>query len=251
MSVWAAALASVLVVSMIPLAGLAALAVDRRRVEALTPHLVSFAVGALLGGATLHLLPAALEGVGRRGGVGVWLLFLLGFVGFFVLEESLWAHGHRVTRPGDGAARNVAVLNLVGDGLHNLLDGMVLAASYLADPAVGVAATVAVVLHEVPQEVGDFGILMHGGFTVRRAILLNVLTAITAVAGATAVLVVGQRAAGVAAALLPVAAGGFVYIAASDLVPELQRMRGVASATKQLALIALGIGLMAAVRLLE
>jgi len=248
-SVWAAALASVLIVSAIPLAGLAALSLERRRVEAATPHLVSFAVGALLGGAMLHLVPAALERLG--GGAVVWFLFLLGFLGFFVLEKSLWAHGHQVTRPGDGPARSVALLNIVGDGVHNALDGMVIAAGYIADPAVGMAATLAVVLHEVPQEVGDFGILMHGGFTVRRAIFLNLLTGMTALAGAVTVLVVGQRAAGAAAALLPVAAGSFVYIAASDLVPELQRVRGAAAAARQLALIVLGIGLMAAALLLE
>ena len=248
-AVWAATLASVLVVSAIPLAGLVALSLERRRVEAATPHLVSFAVGGLLGGAMLHLLPAAMERLG--GGLAIWFLFLLGFLGFFVLEKALWVHGHRVTRPGDGPARSVALLNLVGDGLHNGLDGMVIAAGYLADPAVGLAATLAVALHEVPQEVGDFGILIHGGFTVRRAILLNFLTAITALVGAVAVLVLGQRAAGVAAAVLPVAAGGFVYVAASDLVPELQRVRGAAAAVRQLGLIALGIGLMAAALLLE
>jgi zinc and cadmium transporter len=120
----------------------------------------------------------------------------------------------------------------------------VIAASYNASPALGVSTTLAVVLHEIPQEIGDFGVLVSAGLPAGRAVLLNALSGLTAVIGAIGTLAVGRVAAGVATALLPVAAGGFVYIAASDLVPELQRVRGTTASGLQLGLIALGIGLM-------
>ena len=225
----------------IPLAGLLALSLDPQRIESTVPHLVGFAVGALLGGAMLHLVPAAVARMGTAPPLS--LFFLLGFLSFFVLEKFLWAHDHRTAR-GVRGPRPVAILNLVGDGFHNLIDGAVIAASYTASPALGVSTTLAVVLHEIPQEIGDFGVLVHAGLPVRRAVLLNALSGVTAVAGALGTLAVGRMAAGVTTALLPVAAGSFVYIAASDLVPELQQVRGAAASARQVGLIVLGIGLM-------
>lgn len=242
-SVWIATLISVAAVSAIPLAGLALLAADPGRIERSVGYLIGFAVGALLGGALLHLLPEALERLGN--GPAVPLGFLAGFVGFFVLERFLWTHEHRRPRAVAGGIRPAAMLNVIGDGLHNVVDGMVIAASYAAGPSIGVATTVAVMLHEIPQEVGDFGVLVHSGLPVRRAVLWNALSGVTALLGATLMLLVGSRVAGSLTALLPVAAGGFVYIAASDLVPELHRVRGARAGAWQLALILLGIAVMA------
>ena len=248
-SVWISTLASVAAVSAIPLAGLWLLAADPVRIQRAVGYLISFAVGALLGGALLHLLPAALERLGN--GPAAPLGFLGGFVAFFVLERFLWTHEHRRPRAAAGIVRPLAVLNVIGDGLHNVLDGMVIAASYAAGPSIGLATTIAVMLHEIPQEIGDFGVLVHSGLPVRRAVLWNAASGAAALLGATAMLVVGSRVAGVLTALLPVAAGGFVYIAASDLVPELHRVRGGRGGGWQLALILLGIALMAVPRLVE
>src|SRR5690606_2022578 len=135
----------------------------------------------------------------------------------------------------------LVALNLLGDGIHNLVDGMLIAASYSADPAVGVATTVAVMLHEVPQELGDFGVLIYGGLPVRKAIRYNVASALTAAVGAILVLLAGERMVGLAAGLVPFAAGGFLYIAGSDLIPELRRERKVSTSLIQAALILIGI----------
>jgi zinc and cadmium transporter len=240
MSVWAATLVSVLVVSAIPLGGLFLLGRGEDRLERLLQPLVAFAVGALLAGAFLHLLPEAIDQLGA--GPPVFLGVLAGFMGFFVLEKFLWrTHGHEPRERARGGPP-LASLNLIGDGLHNLIDGMVIAAAYAADPALGLTTTLAVVAHEIPQEVGDFAVLVYAGMPVRRAIGFNFLSGLVAVLGAALVLAAGS-ALGSPAALLPVAAGGFVYIAATDLVPELHRSRRFSVSLGQIGLIVLGVAL--------
>lgn len=241
MSVWTATMLSVLVVSAVPLGGFLLLARGEARLDALIQPLVAFAVGALLGGAFLHLLPEALERAGP--GVAVFGMLLAGFLGFFVLEKFLWrTHGH-APRDRARAGSPLASLNLIGDGLHNLIDGMVIAAAYQTSPALGLATTVAVLLHEIPQEFGDFAVLVYGGLPVRRAVLLNFVSGLVAIVGAALVLTVGRAIAGLSDALLPVAAGGFVYVAAADLVPELHRARRLRTSLGQIALILLGVTL--------
>lgn len=240
MSPWAATLASVLAVSAVPLGGFLLLARGEERVERALQPLVAFAVGALLAGAFLHLLPEAIAELGA--GPPVFLGVLGGFVGFFALEKFLWrSHGHEPRDRARGGPR-LATLNLVGDGLHNLIDGMVIAAAYVADPGLGLTTTLAVLAHEVPQELGDFAVLVYGGMPVRRAVGFNFLTGLTAVAGAVLVLAAGP-ALGSPAVLLPVAAGGFVYIAAADLVPELHRARRLSVSLGQIGLMLLGVAL--------
>jgi zinc and cadmium transporter len=162
---------------------------------------------------------------------------LLGYVAFFALEWLLHgAHGHHDARraaeahgfapPAGGPVaprhRTLVTLNLLGDGLHNLIDGMLIAATFLTNPTVGVLTTVAVSLHEIPRELGSFGVLVHGGVPARRAVLYNVCTALLAALGAVAVLSAGAHAAAVARALLPFAAGNFLFIAGSLVVPLLR-----------------------------
>lgn len=240
-SPWPGTLLSVLAVSAIPLGGLLLLGRGEQRLERVLQPLVAFAVGALLAGAFLHLLPEAIERTGA--GPRVFLSVLGGFVGFFVLEKFLW-RGHR-HEPDDraGAGPPLATLNLVGDGLHNLIDGMVIAAAYTTDPVLGLTATLVVIAHEVPQELGDFAVLVYSGMPVRRAIGLNFLSGLVAVVGAVLVLAAGPALGASGDALLPVAAGGFIYIAAADLVPELHRSRKLTVSLGQLALIVLGIAL--------
>jgi len=234
------ALASVLLVSLIPLLGLAALWVARPHLDRAIQYLVSFAVGALLSGALLHLIPEAAERLGS--GPAMPLAVIGGFVGFFALEKFLWAHHGHGARPA--GLTPLATLNLVGDGLHNVMDGLVIAAAWQADPSLGISTTLAVALHEIPQELGDFGILVHSGLTPRRAVWFNLLTGLSAVAGTIAGLVLGHYLDGFASRLLPVAAGGFLYIAASDLVPELHQVRSAAASFRQILLIALGVAVM-------
>src|SRR5690606_13075408 len=190
-----------------------------------------------------HLLPEAVEHLGP--GLRLPWYFLAGYIGFFFLEKSLWLHIHEPQAENAPRRNPVVTLNLVGDGVHNLVDGMLIAASYAVDPAVGVATTMAVLLHEVPQELGDFGVLVYGGLPVRKAIRYNFASALTAAAGAILVLLAGERVAGLSVALLPFAAGSFLYIAGSDLIPELRRERRISTSLSQAALVLLGVALMA------
>lgn len=234
--------ASLLVVSAIPLVVVAFLPRDQRRVRTAVSYLVSFAIGALLGSAFLHLIPESYEQSGNR--YVTALAVLGGFLGFFVLERFLWHHGHAAPQRSRAPLPPLAALNLLGDAVHNLMDGMAIAASYMADPAVGLTTTIAVVLHEVPQELGDYGVLLFSGLSVRRAVLYNLGTAAVAFLGAAVVLGAGEHLGDAASFLLPVTAGSFLYIAASDLLPELQRGRSPAVTLQQLATILLGIGVM-------
>lgn len=239
---------SVLGVSAISLLGVMTLSWAPGRVRRVSDFLVPFAVGGLLGDAFLHLLPEALEDGGSAERVSTYVLVGLG--AFFLVERLL---RHRLYHLHEHHVHPVAFVNLVGDGLHNFVDGLLIGASWATgDPVLGVTTTLAVVLHEIPQEVGDFGILVHGGMPVRRAIALNVLCALTAVLGAAASLFLGAHSESMRAFLIPFTAGGFLYIAAADLIPELQHEEVTwRTSILQILLIAGGIGVMAAFRLLE
>lgn len=258
------ALVAVLLVSVISLVGVVTLSRDPTVLRRRLPLLVSLAAGFLVGGAMLHLLPEAMEALGP--GLRLPLLFLGGFLGFFLLERYLWFHHHGTSvplgnpdgdphRPGHGLEEDcaephpVVIMNLVGDGAHNLIDGMAIGAAFLIDPAAGVATTVAIALHEIPQEIGDFAVLVHGGLTVRRALLFNFLSALVAVAGVGVALVVGARVDGFSAALLPITAGSFIYIAAADLIPEIHRHRDRSRAAAQVVFLFAGVGLTLLLRL--
>lgn len=145
----------------------------------------------------------------------------------------------------------VVPMNLIGDGLHNLTDGMIIAASYSLDFSLGLATTLAVVLHEIPQEIGDFGVLVYGGLSVKKAVIFNFLSATTAILGAVIALLVGSVVAGFSSIILPIAAGGFIYIAGADLIPELHHEFNPKTSIKQLMAIILGIGIMAALLIWE
>jgi zinc and cadmium transporter len=236
-------LASVAMVSLVSLIGVATASLDPRRLRQLASLLVSFAVGALLGDAFLHLVPETFAHVAPT---RASLLILAGMLLFFVVEKLLRQ------RTSDGELSPLAAINLIGDAVHNFLDGLLIGISYLASPTLGISTTLAVLAHETPQELGDFGVLLHSGLPVRRAVWLNLASASVAVAGTVVALLVGSiTRASVTGTLIPIAAGGFVYIAAADLIPELQRDRSPRSLLAQVALVAAGIGVMAALTLAE
>lgn len=238
-------LASVGLVSLLSLVGVLGLALSLRRLDSLITYLVSFAAGTLFGNVFLHLLPELAADHGFDATTG--LLVLAGLFLAFVVERYIsWHHTHH---PEEAHPEPVSYMILLGDGVHNVLDGMIIAASYLASVPLGIATTVAIAFHEIPQEIGDFGVLVHGGFTRRRAVLYNFLTALTAFAGAFAVLWVVDDVDGLARVLLPLAAGNFVYIAGSDLLPELAGEEEVGRSLVQMAVFALGIGVLYALAL--
>lgn len=226
MSPSAAALVAVACVSLLSLAGAVTFVVSREKLDRFLPYLVSMAAGALLGSAFLHLIPeVAADGFDHGDG----LFVLGGMIGFFAFER--WIHWHHHGHAEDHAViAPAAWLNVTGDVLHNFVDGVIIAAAWLQSPSVGFATTVAVALHEIPQELGDFSVLLHGGLSRRKALLVNLATGFVALVGAAVVLIAGEHVAGFEEPVLAITAGGFVYIAAADLIPELHReLRPVAS----------------------
>jgi zinc and cadmium transporter len=223
------------------------LALGERRRAVVVPHLVSLATGALLGAAFLGLLPHALEGMGPGGGHRVGMGLLLGILTFFLLEKFvLWRHCHddpcEMHSPSH-ATRDAASARLIlaGDSFHNVLDGVLVAAAFMSDPKLGVVTAMAVAAHEVPQEVGDLAILLHGGYSRRRALALNLLTSLTSILGG----IVAYFALATALHLLPYAlafaAASFIYIAVADLIPGLHRRVDIRAGVEQVIFIALGV----------
>ncbi|MDD5055503.1 MAG: ZIP family metal transporter [Candidatus Peribacteraceae bacterium] len=234
-------IASVLLVSAASLVGIVLLSLSERVLNKLLLPLVSFATGAMLGNVFVHLFP---EVIGEAEHIEKALLFVLGgMLLSFAIEKAIhWHHCHHLGC--DHHYRPAGKMILLGDGIHNFLDGMLIAAAFMADIRLGVATTIAVILHEIPQEIGDFSILIHSGFTVARALFLNFLSALSSVAGALAVLLLATPVSGIESILLPIAAGNFLYIAGSDLIPELHKESRPKQAALQFICILLGVGLM-------
>jgi len=245
------------------------LALPSKQRNGVLPHLVSFATGALLGAALLALIPHAVEAAGMENVHEVGIALIAGIALFFVLEKFLlWRHchdDHCVEHPVGVAhehdhhahdqshshqheqARRKASgsLVLVGDALHNVLDGVLIAAAFLTDPHLGIVTALAIMAHEIPQEVGNFAVLLNSGVSRRRALVLNLLTSLTAVIGG----VIGFFALEQALAVLPfavaVAAASLLYVAVADLIPGLHRKVDPRSSITQVLLIGLGIALIA------
>jgi zinc and cadmium transporter len=247
MAVWLYTIGSVFLVSLISLAGVFSISIDEKRLAKMLLFMVSFAAGALLGDAFLHLLPESVEdGLGLK----VSVFILVGILAFFVLEKIIsWRHCHIPT--SDEHPHPVGIMNLVGDGFHNLLDGMIIAGSYLVSLPLGISTTIAVILHEIPQEIGDFGILVHAGYSIRKALMFNFLSALTAVAGAVLTLSIGLKTESVSAFLVPFTIGSFVYIASADLIPELKKEVALKKSMLQLLFILLGAATMGVLLLLD
>jgi zinc and cadmium transporter len=222
---------------------------DARRGKIL-PHVISFATGSLLGAAFLALLPEALENPTEAKVKAVTLTVLLGLLMFFLLEKMvIWRHchfdeceghtPHDHSLPGNGAAAGTLIL--VGDSIHNFVDGVLIAAAFLSDIKLGIVTSLAVAAHEIPQEVGDFAILLHSGFTRRKALVYNLLSGMTAVLGALLAWFSLSHMTGVLPYILAIAAASFTYVAVADLIPGMHEHTGLRDTTYQAILIALGV----------
>ena len=237
---WLYALSSVILVSLVSLIGLFTISISERTLKRILIYFVSFSVGGLLGDAFLHLLP---EAIGLNSQLNLSLFILSGIIISFGVEKFIhWRHCHIPTSVAH--PHPFAIMNLVGDSVHNFIDGLIIGASYLASAQVGVATTIAVIFHEIPQEIGDFGVLIHGGFTRRRALTMNFVTALTAIAGTVLSLAVGTYVEGLSNFLVPFAVGSFVYIASSDLIPELHKETNPKRSVLQFVSLLIGIGIM-------
>lgn len=250
MSVITYTLLSVFVVSLISLVGTFTISLNKELLNRSVFFLVSLAVGALFGDAIIHLIPEAFEEF--ENATFAALFVIIGIFVFFVLEKFLhWHHSHGVNGYEEHHVKPLGPIVLFSDGMHNFLDGIIIAAAYMVSIEVGVATTIAIVLHEIPQEIGDFGILIHAGYTRAKALIVNFLSALSAVLGAGIALFLGDISEKITPALIALAAGSFLYIAGSDLVPELHKTSGVKRSFLQFIAIIIGFALMFALVLLE
>jgi len=210
-----------MVVSLISLIGILFFFLKKSTLDKTLLFLVSLSAGSLFGGALLHLLPEAIEKTGFT--LTVSLSVLAGIISFFLIEKYVhWHHCHDAQCQGH--KHHLVVMNLVGDGVHNFIDGVIIAVSYLASIPLGIATTIAVILHEVPQEISDFGVLLYSGLKKSKALFYNLLSALVAVIGAIIGLMFATET--FISLIIPFAAGGFIYIAGSDLIPELHKKCG-------------------------
>lgn len=230
---------SVILVSIISLVGVLTFFFDKKKLDKKLIYFVSLSVGTLLGGSFFHLIPEAFE----EGNGNASIFILLGILVFFVLEKFVhWQHCHDVDCEKHPHAFSYMIL--AGDVVHNFIDGMIVAASYMVSVPLGITTTIAVIFHEIPQEFGDFGSLLYAGFSRAKALLFNFLTALTAILGAVIILILGTKFSASMSFLIPFTAGGFIYIAAADLIPELHKPASIKKSLGQLIFLLVGIGIM-------
>jgi zinc and cadmium transporter len=243
-------LVSVFGISLISLIGVFTFSIKENLIKKYIFLFVSLAVGALLGDAFIHLIPEGLEEISNP--LIFSLLIISGILLFFIIEKYIHWHHHCDIEEGGCENKPVGKMILLSDAMHNFIDGLIIGASYLVSPAIGLATTVAVILHEIPQEIGDFAILLHSGFSRSKALFLNFMTALTSVLGVIAVFAFSELSEIISLWLIPIAAGGFIYIAMSDLIPELhQKMEKKSYLFWQIFMILLGISSMLLLLLLE
>lgn len=223
-------------ISLISLLGITLFKIRKKLLKEELLTLVALATGALLGDAFLHLIPEAFESSENKAGLGLWIIG--GMLIFFCLEKILkWRHCHDIDCHEE---KSLAWMSLVADSIHNFIDGLIIGGSFLNGIPLGITTSLAIILHEIPQEIGDLAILIHGGFSLKKAMLMNLLTAFFNLVGVLTIWVLGKEFSG--SNLLALTAGGFIYLAASDLIPELHRHESkVKQSLWQLASVILGI----------
>jgi zinc and cadmium transporter len=243
-------------VSLISLAGTASLFLSKNLLDKVLLILVALAGGGLIGGAFLHLIPESIHEIGNdpESVTKIFAFVLIGFLFFLLIEQFLhWHHhnhGSQHTHECSRDTKHISQLIIFGDGIHNIIDGLIIAASFMVDIKVGVVTTIAVALHEIPQEIGDFGVLVYGGYRRTRALALNFFSGLTAVAGGVFGFIFAEKAEQTMLFLLPIAAGGFIYIAASDLIPEIKDNKKASRLTWHFLVFLAGILIVFAMKLI-
>lgn len=246
-SIWLYWIVSVLIVSGISLVGIITLWIKTETLQKFLIYMVSFSAGALFGDAFLHLIPESIE----AGFTSMTALRILSGIVFGLITEKVIHRNHCHMPITKHHIHHFAIMNLVGDFVHNMIDGLIIWASYLVNIPTWIATTIAVILHEIPQEIGDFGVLIHWGFSKKKAILMNFLTALSAIIGLIIALVLADKIDNIQSFLIPFAAGSFIYIAGSDLIPELHKENETRQAIRQIITFIAGIGIMTLLLLIE
>lgn len=231
-------LLAVAIVSAISLIGLITFFMKAKTLDKVLFYFVSFATGAMLAGAFFDLIP---EAITRWGGVIIPYV-LVGIVTFFFVERFLYVyHCHK----RNCKVHSYTYMCLLGDSIHNFMDGMLISASFLTAIPLGVVTSLAVIAHEIPHEIGNFGVLVYGGMKRQKALYYNFLTSLAAFVGAILVYILSASIQGVEFFLVPFGAGGFIYLAATDLMPEFHKESDTRHSALQLATLLLGIGIIA------
>ena len=245
------ALLSSVIISLVAIAGVLPLYFKKKISNRLLTLLLSVSVGTLLGCVFLQLLP---EFLSEKYTLGLAINLMVGFLSFFILENFIHSHcnneEHKKKLSCD-SKKPLGLLNIVGDAIHNFVDGLVIGATYMVSIPLGIGASISIALHELPQEIADFGVLLYSGFTKKKALLLNFLSAAVAIVGAIVGLSIGSGSEEFILYLLPFAAGGFIYIAGSNLIPELHKEYNLKDSLLHLFALVLGIGIMVALLFLE
>jgi len=238
--IWLYTLISVFLVSILSLIGALIIVIKQKDLKKFLLIMVSFAAGAMLGDVFIHMLPEIIN----EGQFTLMssIYILLGILIFFILEKIVqWRHCHLAATKGH--THPLATMNLVGDAVHNFIDGVLIAGSFMLSIPVGIATTIAVILHEIPQEMGDFGVLLHSGMKPKKALLFNFFSALTAVLGALVILLIGNVL-DLVGVIIPITMGGFIYIANADLIPELHKETKISQSLLQLMSFLIGVGIM-------
>lgn len=221
LTIWIYTLISVLIVNFISLVGALTLFLNDRFLKKMLIYFVSFSVGAIFGDVFIHLLPEIANETGFT--LQISFTCLLGLVLSFFIEKIIcWNHQHHADKSKHTIHKFVYMI-LIGDSVHNFIDGLAIGASFLAGIPVGIATTLAVIFHEIPHEIGDFGSLVHGGFSKKNALIFNFISGITAIMGAVIALLLNNFIKNINPYLMAFAAANLIYIAGSDLIPELHK----------------------------
>lgn len=245
MNVYLAIFLAIFLISAISLVGVVFLSLSSKWLNKITLLLVSLSAGTLLGSSFFHLLPEAIHDFSGKGeeSLFVWLAVVSGLLIFFVLEKIIhWRHCHIPTCPEH--PHHLGKMNLIGDFFHNFFDGVIIASAFLISTPLGVATLIAVIAHEVPQEIADFGVLIYAGYSKKKALILNFITALSAFLGAFLVIIFGSTIESLSTYIIPFTAGGFIYIATADLLPELKKENSWKKSLAQLLSIIIGLALM-------
>jgi zinc and cadmium transporter len=232
-----------IIVSLISFVGVITLILKKTLLNKILLVLIGLSAGALMGGAFLHLLPETVENAEKFNVdlIDLFLFVIVGFIIFFIIEKVLhWRHCHK----GECEMHTFTYMNLIGDSIHNFIDGLIMAASFIISAPLGITTTIAISAHEIPQEIGDFGVLIYGGFSKKKALTLNFLVALTAVFGGVIGYFISTKIENIVLYILPFAAGGFIYIAATDLVPEIKKELNMKRYMATLIIFILGILIM-------
>lgn len=242
---------SVVIISLVSLIGIIFFFIkDENKLKKIIVYLVSFSAAAFLGEVLFHLFPEATEEFNGFT-IELGLLVLLGFLVFFIIEKVIhWRHCHDM-ECDEADHKVIGRMNLIGDSFHNFIDGVIIGATFLVSTKLGIATSFSILMHEIPQEIGDFGVLIHSGFSKKRALLFNFLVSLTAISGTVIALIFGGRFENLLMYITPFTAGGFLYIATVDLFSEIKHEIKLKNFATQFLVILLGLGTMLLFKFLE